>query len=74
MIINGHMTIPNDFKNSFVMLSDRSVASVNKIRGTYLEVYKYRAIKPALKYPTCSSLLDMQFISISSQSRSIKYV
>ena len=70
MIIKGHMIIPNDFKNSFVMLSDRSVASVKKISGTSLEVYKYRAMKPALKYPTCSSLLDMQFISISSQSRS----
>ena len=66
-IINGHKIIPNQFKNSFVLLCDKSVASVKKMTGKSIKVYKYRSIKPALKYPTSSSFLDMQVISISSQ-------
>ena len=66
-IINGHKIIPNQFKNSFVLLCDKSVASVKKITGKCIKVYKFRSIIPALKYPTSSSFLDMQVISISSQ-------
>lgn len=65
IIICGHKIIPSQFKNSFVLLHDKTIASVKKISGSSLKVHKYQKIKPLLKYPTSSSLLDMHMISIS---------
>ena len=68
MMINGHKIIPNQFNNSFVLLHDKSIVSVKNISENAVKVHKYRAIKPLFKYPTSSSLLDMQLISIPSRS------
>ena len=68
MMINGHKIIPNQFKNSFVLLHDKSIVSVKNISENAVKVHKYRAMKPLFKYSTSSSLLDMQLISIPSRS------
>ena len=66
MRINGHKIIPNQFKNSFVLLHDKSIVSVKNISGNAVKVHKYRAMKPLFKYPTSSSLLDSYAVDIYS--------
>ena len=66
--VSFHKIIPNQFKNSFVLLHDKSIVSVKNISENAVKVHKYRAMKPLFKYPTSSSLLDMQLISIPSRS------
>ena len=66
MMINGHKIIPNQFKNSFVLLHDKSIVSVKNISENAVKVHKYRAMKPLFKYSTSSSLATWYAVDIYS--------
>ena len=61
--VNGHRIIPQDRKNSCVMLKDHSIASVEAITNEGFKIRIYREKKSAFKYPCDSALLNIYFIS-----------
>lgn len=70
LIINGCKIIPNQFKNSFIMLNDRSIASVQSIdEAGLIKICKIKKKKriPAFNYPTSSALLDIYMISTTAR-------
>ena len=57
--VDDHIILPHKLKDSVVMLKDKSIVSVKQMFNSEVKVCKFKKIKPAFNYPSCSSLIDI---------------
>ena len=71
MIINGSVIKPKILKNSCVLLRNKSIALVNKVEGSLLNVSIFKNKRPAFSYPCSSEISEMFIVDKNLEASSI---
>ena len=59
LLLGNHKIIPNQIKNSCIILKDKSVVSIEKMEDGVFTVRKFKKLKSAYNYPLDTSILDI---------------
>lgn len=70
--VNGHEVIPKDFKNSIVLLKNKSFLSIQSVDNENITGNKLEKLKPAVKFPGNSEMLDIFVVRRTKVTRIVK--